>query len=189
MDIQAVRRALRRRTPVGLSEPGARQAAVALVLVPGPRGAEGLFIRRARHPADPWSGQIGLPGGRREAADPHLFYTAVRETAEETGVALGRAKLLGRLDDLHPRSRTLPSIVVRPFVFALEARPRLSLSGEVAYPIWLPLARLRSGQGTARPVARGRRLLVPCYRSGRHMVWGMTHRILTGLLGPVTFPG
>ncbi|MBI2363341.1 MAG: NUDIX domain-containing protein, partial [Elusimicrobia bacterium] len=129
-------------------------------------------------------GQIGLPGGRREASDRALFDTAVRETAEETGVALRADDLLGELDDLHPRTRTLPDIVVRPFVFALPRRPRLQVSAEVAYPLWLGLRDLRRGAGTARPVVRGRRLEVPCWRSGRHMVWGLTHRIVAPLLGP-----
>lgn len=182
MDLQSVRAVLAGRRPRRLSPAGARQAAVALVLAPGPRGAAGLFIRRARHPKDPWSGQIGLPGGRRDPGDATLFATALREAEEETGLRLRRGDLLGRLDDLHPRSRTLPDIVVRPFVFALERRPDLRCSAEVAYPIWLSLADLKVGAGTASPRAGGRRYRVPCWRSGRHMVWGMTHRLLLPLL-------
>lgn len=182
MDLEAVRAVLARRTPKRLPPAGARQAAVALVLAPGARGAVGLFIRRARHPKDPWSGQIGLPGGRRDPGDPTLLATALREAREETGVRLRRGDLLGRLDDLHPRSRALPDIVVRPFVFALERRPDLRCSAEVAYPLWLSLADLKAGAGVASPRAGGRRYTVPCWRAGRHMVWGMTHRLLLPLL-------
>lgn len=182
MNLLSVRAVLARRRPRRLPTAGARQAAVALVLTPGPRGADGLFIRRARHPKDPWSGQIGLPGGRRDPGDASLLATALREAEEETGVRLTKGDLLGRLDDLHPRSRTLPDIVVRPFVFALDRRPPLRLSAEVAYPLWLSLADLKAGAGTAAPRAGGRRYSVPCWRSGRHMVWGMTHRLLLPLL-------
>lgn len=182
MDAKAVKAILSAHRPKALPPAGARQAAVALVLAPGARGVDGLFIRRARHPKDPWSGQIGLPGGRRDPGDRSLLHTALREAEEETGVRLGPGDLLGRLDDLHPRSRTLPDIVVRPFVFALDRRPRLRCSGEVAYPLWLSLAALKEGAGTASPRAGGRRYSVPCWRSGRHMVWGMTHRLLLPLL-------
>src|SRR3989442_10873051 len=84
-------------------------------------GLEALFIRRAQRADDPWSGQVALPGGRRDAGDADLFATAVRETREETGIDLAGAERLGRLDDLYPRTPTLPPVVVRPFVFALVA--------------------------------------------------------------------
>lgn len=167
-----------------MNEPGVQAAAVALILVPGPRGLEALFIRRARHPQDPWSGQVGLPGGRRDRGDATLYATAARETAEETGIRLRRPDLLGELDDLHPRTAALPAIVIRPFVFALPARPRLRPNPEVAYPFWLPLTALRPSRG--HPVIRGRRLSVPCLRAGRRMIWGLTFRILTKVLSPVT---
>lgn len=185
MDTHTIKSLLSARRPKRLRPNGARQAAVALVLTPGPRGLDGLFIRRARHPKDPWSGQIGLPGGRRDPGDATLLKTALREAEEETGVRLRPADLLGELDDLHPRSRSLPDIVVRPFVFALDARPRLRCSAEVAYPLWLSLAALKAGAGTAAPRAGGRRYRVPCWRAGRHMVWGMTHRLLCPLIDPV----
>ena len=49
-----------------------KHAAVASVFRDGDRGAELLFIERAHHPKDPWSGQIGFPGGRAEDADASL---------------------------------------------------------------------------------------------------------------------
>ncbi len=184
MDPALIRRRLAARRPRRMNEPGVQAAAVALILVPGPRGLEALFIRRARHPQDPWSGQVGLPGGRRDRGDATLYATAARETAEETGIRLRRPDLLGELDDLHPRTAALPAIVIRPFVFALPARPRLRPNPEVAYPFWLPLTALRPSRG--HPVIRGRRLSVPCLRAGRRMIWGLTFRILTKVLSPVT---
>ena len=185
MDTHSVKALLAARRPKRLRLGGARQAAVALVLTPGARGTAGLFIRRARHPKDPWSGQIGLPGGRRDPGDASLLKTALREAEEETGIRLRPNDLLGELDDLHPRSRTLPDIVVRPFVFALDRRPPLRCSAEVAYPLWLSLDALRDGAGTASPRAGGRRYTVPCWRSGRHMVWGMTYRLLLPLIDAI----
>jgi 8-oxo-dGTP pyrophosphatase MutT (NUDIX family) len=67
----------------------------------GPAGLELLFIRRAEHEADPWSGQMGFPGGRAEAGDTDLKQTAIRETLEEIGIDLARdGAFLGPLDEV-----------------------------------------------------------------------------------------
>lgn len=63
-----------------------RQAAVLLAVVQHEAQWQILLTRRAdslRH----HTGQIALAGGRRDAQDPNLTATALRETAEETGIA------------------------------------------------------------------------------------------------------
>src|SRR5437870_1501228 len=73
-----------------------RRAAVAIVLRDGASGIEVLFIHRAEHPDDPWSGHMAFPGGRAEDGEPPVL-TAMRESAEEVGLDLGEAELLGGL--------------------------------------------------------------------------------------------
>jgi len=164
--------------------PGASPAAVALILLEGPRGLETLLIRRAERADDPWSGQVALPGGRYDPADADLLVTAIRETREETGVDLSAAERLGVLDDLYPRTPTLPAVVVRPFVFALASRPTLVPGVEAARVFWLPLDRL-SQRGVRRdftlPV-RGVERTFPAYVVDEIVIWGMTERILTPFL-------
>src|SRR5690348_13096517 len=126
--VATARAALRGYRPKPVEAPDARPAAVALVLIDGADGLEILLIRRAERADDPWSGQVALPGGRYEPGDGDLLTTAMRETREETGVDLAAAERLGGLDDLHPRTATLPPVVVRPFVFAIPSRPALVLS-------------------------------------------------------------
>lgn len=179
--LATVRRALRDHRPQVADAPDARPAAVALVLLEGPQGLEILLIRRAERADDPWSGQIALPGGRYGAGDRDLEATAVRETREETGVALSGAERLGALDDLHPRTSTLPPVVVRPFVFALTRRAALVPSDEVQRAFWLPLERL-SEPGVRRDVTlplRGGARTFPAYLVDDELIWGMTERILT----------
>ncbi len=161
---------------------GRIQAAVALVLVPGSEGPELLLIKRTERDDDPWSGQMAMPGGRRDEEDHDLLQTAIRETREETSVDLGEAEVLGELDDLSPSSPHLPPIMVRPFVFALPSRPSVSISDEVALHLWVPLVRLPASRALEEIVIREFRLTASGYRLGPHFVWGMTERIVTPFL-------
>ncbi|HET7291916.1 MAG TPA: CoA pyrophosphatase, partial [Vicinamibacteria bacterium] len=50
--------ALREREWARVADASLKRAAVSVVLRDGPTGLEILFIRRAEHPHDPWSGQM-----------------------------------------------------------------------------------------------------------------------------------
>ena len=158
------------------------QAAVAIVLASDARDRlDVLFIKRAEAENDPWSGQMGLPGGRREEGDPDLLTTARRETLEETGIEIPSVSLLGALDDLAPVTPVLPPVVVRPFVFVLPRRPSLVLSPEVADYVWTSLDALPGTAGEAELAIRGVPRTMPAYLIGPYVVWGMTHRIMSNL--------
>ncbi len=164
------------------SQPGVREAAVAVVLVPSPDRL--LLIRRADRAGDHWSGQVALPGGRREMRDGDLLDTAIRETAEEVGVILDRAQLAGRLDDLGPLTPVLPPLVVRPFIFLLEDTPDLHLNGEVAAAEWVELAEITASgvRGVRRFLVAGTERPMAGFDLPIGFLWGMTERILSPLL-------
>jgi len=173
-----IREHLRSLEPARITDPGAGQAAVALVLTPTVDDLEALFIRRAQHAGDPWSGHMALPGGRRDPEDADLFHTSVREAAEETGVQLRPGDLLGELPDFTPRTPVLPQIVIRPFVFGLPARPAVKTSAEVAYYRWVPLTLLKDSATTASVDIRGVATDVSAFVLGDDIVWGLTERII-----------
>jgi ADP-ribose pyrophosphatase len=157
-------------------------AAVSVILAPDPDAL--LLIRRAERVGDPWSGHMALPGGRQGPAEPDLLTTAVRETAEEVGLALQPGDLLGTLDDVVPRTPVLPPIAVRPYAFGLTHRPALSLNPEVAAAHWVPLDLLLQPQTYAsiRLDIRGESREFQVYRVDDSVVWGMTERIVSSLL-------
>ena len=167
-----------------------RTAAVAIVLRDGAEGVECLFIRRAEREGDPWSGHMALPGGRHEPADPSLLHTAIRETREEVGLQLTPSQLMGRLDDLEAMaSGRRTGLVVRPFVFAMVASADAPLrpNEEVAETLWAPLQPIHEGAwDTVRPyVHEGHTWKLPAWDVYGRVVWGLTHRILTDLLGRI----
>ncbi len=179
-----VRRALAGREPVRV-EGSVRRAAVALILRADAGGAlEALFIRRAEHPRDPWSGHIGLPGGRAEPHDTHPVATAVRETLEEVGVDLDRhGEYLGALDELRAMDRLRAiDLAIQPFVFRLHARIEAQPSAEVAAVHWLSLDELLAPESRALMDYdwQGARVQFPCLELRGVVVWGLTFRMITG---------
>jgi len=162
-----------------------QRAAVAIVLRDGPAGIEVLFIRRAEHPNDPWSGQIAFPGGRREPGDADLRATAVRETREELSVDLDASgRFLGPLDEQRAMARLRPmNLTIAPFAFRLDSPAELRLSDEVTSTHWVGLASL------LRPEAHsllhyeqaGSSLEFPCLRVNGLVIWGLTYRMFASL--------
>jgi len=173
-----------------LDAPSHEKAAVAAVLRDPGSGAELLFIRRAEHPQDPWSGQMGLPGGRVDRSDATPLAAAIRETREELGFDLELAgRPLGALTEVrtHLRDGALPRSVV-PFGFALAepaADPAFELNYEVAEAVWVPLAFLADAgnRESFEHTWRGTRLVLPCYHFGGRKIWGLTLWIVDELLG------
>jgi 8-oxo-dGTP pyrophosphatase MutT (NUDIX family) len=179
---------LHSRTPATVSDSEIREASVALIVGSEPDAI--LIIRRAERSGDPWSGHMGLPGGRRDAKDEHLLATAMRETWEEVGIQLTSHALLGSLDDVAPRSRSQLPVFARPFVFGVRGHPSLVPNTEVSAARWVPLeeltnpANLRDFTIEVGGVSR----TFPAYHVEEGTIWGMTERMLTSLLEIIREP-
>ena len=81
----------------------------------------------------------------------------------------------------------LPPIAVRPYVFALPERPPLAPNPEVAGWRWVSLDLLLHPETyhSVRLQIRGESRDVPAYELDQSIVWGMTERIMTGLLDQI----
>ena len=176
-ELDDVRRALAR-PPQDLHDTVPHHSAVAAVFTPGRRL---WLIRRAERRGDPWSGHLGFPGGRAEPEDGSLLETALRETREELGVTLPDASLLGRLDDV--RTRPVRSLIVRPWVFAVDRVPDWRPNVEVAEVLPLSLDALLAGEGRGSmrwpgPVG----VSLPAVDVAGKRLWGLTLAMVDDLL-------
>lgn len=189
----AVERALLERAPARPGEAFASRAAVALILRDGVAGIELLFIRRAEHPRDPWSGQMAFPGGRSEPGETDLVATAMRETLEEVGIDLHReAALLGALDEVRAMARMRPvDLAISPFVFRLRGDPTPEPGPEVTSVHWIPLASLlaSAARSTFDYAHEGETLQFPCLRLDELVIWGLTYRMFMSFGGRLLGPG
>ncbi len=187
MDLAHIRQRLAAYQPALIDEAKAARAAVAVVLWEVQAGVEILLIQRATRDGDPWSGHVAFPGGRRHPEDRDAVATAVRETEEEIGVELTRdAEVVGRLDDLRAVAARRPlDLLISPVVFALQRPVTLRPNPrEVGGALWAPLGFFFDSEAHATYTRRldGEALHYPAFRYGDYLVWGLTHRILLGLL-------
>jgi 8-oxo-dGTP diphosphatase len=157
-----------------ISDEQGANAAVALLLKHRRNDFDLLLVKRVENPSDTWSGQMALPGGKRESKDLSLKDTIMRETLEETGIALRRCRFLGVLSAV--QSEPKPEFVVLPFVVLLEDEPELKLSeAELETYIWIPCEEVVGSKGVVE-FDFGR---VPAFRFADAVVWGVTYRILS----------
>jgi 8-oxo-dGTP pyrophosphatase MutT (NUDIX family) len=143
---------------------------------------EVLLLQRQTVESDPWSGQISFPGGRSKAGETS-FQTAKREAIEEAGVDLDRCEIVGKMDDVFPGNlsiRVTPFVIIAPEATVVEIDHR-----EIVDYFWISLDFFSSEKNsTVYTFSRlGKTIQTPSFVIlGKHVVWGMTLRIILNLL-------
>jgi 8-oxo-dGTP pyrophosphatase MutT (NUDIX family) len=124
-----------------ITDPALRHAAVAIIVAEGEdRGEAAVLLTRRPQHLNRHAGQYALPGGRMDAGET-AEAAALRETAEELGLHLDPAAILGRLDDYATKS----GFCITPVV--IWGGPDLTLKpdpNEVARVHRVPLSELDS---------------------------------------------
>lgn len=125
------------------------------------------------------SGQVSLPGGKRERQDNDILQTAYRETVEEIGISSKAITYVGTLTTLYiPNS----NFNVIPQVGILNSTPTFSRnSREVEQIINLPLACLldKSNIKHFERKINGINISAPYYHYDEYIIWGATAMILS----------
>ena len=160
------------------------RASVAMILHQAATDIEILFIQRAAHDLDPWSGHIAFPGGKLEEGELEC-QAALRETYEEIGIDLEQGRYLGRLSDIF--GANLP-VRVSCCLFSIDRmRSRPVLNAEVRDLFWVSLSDLRDpGRRLRSSVAFDeKRFEVPAIRlpvDNKPVLWGITYRMVMQFL-------
>ena len=184
LDIEQIKTRLSKHQPQPLQQKSDRHAAVAMLLRNNGQGTEVMFIRRAEHDKDPWSGDLGFPGGRIEEHDTSPRAAAERETLEEVGFCLHDEHYLGQSDDL---AGAYLSINISCFIYQVGYDTQFKLNGEVVDLFWVPLHTLLDPQRNRqinffyRGIDREHPVIELTEWSDRPL-WGITYRLLENFL-------
>jgi len=155
-------------------------AVLAPLFVRGESGDPLLVLTRRRADLRRHAGEIAFPGGRRDAEDPDLSVTALREAEEEIGLPREAVQLLGELPSV---STFATGYVIHPFVGAIpEGIAWRPSAREVDAVIELPLDEVRAGRTRTKMERRGISFETDAYVVGEHLIWGATARIVELLI-------
>ena len=156
-----------------------RPAAVLVPVVKREHGLTVLFTRRTAHLND-HAGQISFPGGRSEPGDKSAAETALREAAEEIGLAPAQVEVLGELSQYV----TVTGYRVTPVVGLVTPPLELRLDEfEVAEVFEVPLEFLLDPANHQRNsvVHEGRERLYYAIPYQQYYIWGATAGMLMNL--------
>jgi 8-oxo-dGTP pyrophosphatase MutT (NUDIX family) len=186
--LRRIRHKLANHEPLTPSFEASAQAAVAILLQPRVDDLHLLFIHRAHHPQDPWSGHMAFPGGRKNPEDADLRITIHRETQEEIGVDLNsQGEYLGRMAELQAMSGGRPlSMIVAPFVYLISSEAELQPDPvEVQDTLWVPLDFIQRDDVESlvhHPMIDSNTIEVPGLVYSGKTIWGLTYRMLREFL-------
>lgn len=125
------------------------------------------------------SAQVSFPGGKREAGDPNLAYTALRETSEETGVHPKSIVIKKSMTETYiPPSNFL----VSPYVGISSVMPDFKPNHEVKKIIQVKLKDLLDDSTIGLKNLSTNymeNIDVPCFHFDGHVVWGATAMMLS----------
>lgn len=140
-----------------------------------------LFTKRTEN-VQYHKGQVSFPGGAYETKDGALVNTALRESAEEIGLAPEAVEVLGELDDAFTGTS---GFIISPFVGAIPWPYPVKVDPiEAREIIEVPVSALldKDCLRQAKQMSGTQEVTVMAYHYQGHIIWGATARILSQFL-------
>jgi 8-oxo-dGTP pyrophosphatase MutT (NUDIX family) len=159
-----------------------RPAAVAIHMYPENSAWHFILIERSTYNGQ-HSGQMAFPGGKPDPTDPHLEFTARRESLEEIGIKIDQGQYISCLSKVWI---PVSGFEVSPFVFLHEQAPLLQPDPrEVQEIISVSVSDLLADSSlTSKDIEiPGGQILEahPCFLLNNKIVWGATALMLNEL--------
>ena len=173
MDLVDFRDALKSNLDLTLPESSpSRLSSVMIIIYDDPPKI--LMTKKALH-LKIHAGEIAFPGGKLEAGDPDLLYTALRETWEELGLTLSESDIVGQLESV----TTLNSnFVIFPFVCILTSLPEIHCNREVDKVLNIPAASFLKTLQCDHDPDHNRIQEMYTFTFEGNIVWGASARML-----------
>ena len=166
--------------PLNIKHPTPPRPGAVLILIHSVDGIAHFPLIQRPNYEGVHSGQIALPGGKKEASDSDLFETALRETEEEIGVARNQIEVIGNLSSFYVAASNFQ---VLPVVGKINEPPQYILdSREVEEVINPRIADLTEASNKKRKdllVRGGVTLNSPYFDLQGKVVWGATAMMLS----------
>ena len=136
---------------------------------------------RTTNERDRHSGQISLPGGKKEDSDENFEQTAQRETSEEMGIDIHYNRIIREMSPIYiPPS----NFYVKAFVAYTKKNPEFTLQKSEAvelieFPVSTLLSLSDQPEMLVLPTSNG--VKVPVINFNNYIIWGATSMILSEL--------
>lgn len=136
----------------------------------------GVLVTKRSMSVEHHRGEISFPGGRSEADDPDIFFTALREAEEEIGMKPADVEILGLLDD----HITMLGFHITPVVGAVPCPYDFRINSESEVLLSVPLSKALSDTAwmAEKTVFLGQSINIYYLEIEGGVVWGATGRML-----------
>jgi 8-oxo-dGTP pyrophosphatase MutT (NUDIX family) len=160
---------------------GSRTSAAVLVPIYYKQGQYYILLIKRTEWVKKHKGEISFPGGARDEGDKTLLDTALRECAEEIGLAPDKVEILGELDD---EVSVKTNYVITPFVGLISWPYQFKADGEETEEIIeAPILVLQDRGYSHQEIRDGKTVTKYFYNYQGRVIWGATARILNKFLG------